>query len=115
MSVLINNNLFPVEKFDMSKFSKENTVSFTGSAMQHPYEDDKFVLICDPISDHTEFIEFFKSDLVFIEEIESISTNKGESVIITRVWIKSGALALKVHPFVVTKTTQYIGRFGKKD
>jgi len=99
----------------MLKFSKDNAISFTGSAIQHPYEDDKFVLICDPLSDHTEFIEFFKVDLIFMEEVESISLKGGENVIITKVWIKSGALALKVHPFIVSRTTQYMGRFSKKD
>ena len=115
MSLPIQYDSFSIEKFDMSKFSRDNTVSFVGSAVQHPYEDDKFVLICDPLSDHTEFIEFFKTDLAYMEEIESISLKNGENVIITKVWIKSGSIALKVHPFIVSKTSQFLNRFSKKD
>lgn len=54
---LIKQNLFPIEKFDFNKLSEHNCISFTGSLIQHPYEEDKFILICDPLSDHTQFIE----------------------------------------------------------
>lgn len=114
MSLPIKYNAFYVDKFDHSKFSKDNAISFTGSAVQHPHEGDKFVLICDPLSEHTEFIEFYKRDLIFMEEIESISIKDGENVIITKVWIKSGALALKIHPFIVSKTSQFANVFVNK-
>jgi len=115
LSLPVKYETFSIEKFDVSKFSKESSVSFTGSAVLHPYEEDKFVLICDPLSEHTEFIEFFKKDLACMEEVESISLENGENVIITKVWIKSGSLALKVHPFIVTKTSHYLKKFAKKD
>jgi hypothetical protein len=100
---LIKKNLFPVEKFDFSQFSSES-VSFTGSPTQHPNEINKFILICDPLSDHTEFIEFYKNDLIYIEELPSMSSKNGENIVISKIWIKAGALALRFEPFIVSKT-----------
>jgi hypothetical protein len=103
---LIIKKIFPVEKFDFSKFSSDNCVSFTGSPMQHPSDNSKFLLICDPLSDHTDFIEFTKSDLVYIEELPSISTKNGENVIFSKIWIKIGAMALRFEPFIVARTKE---------
>jgi len=110
---IVIKEIFPIEKFNFNKFSEENSTCFTGSPIQHPYEDDKFILICDPLSDHTQFIEFSKSDMIFLEELQSIVTNKGENVTITKVWIKSGSLALRYEPFIVGKTKDYFGGFNK--
>ena len=112
---LVRKNIFPIEKYDYSKFSSDNCISFTGSPMQHPYDTSKFMLICDPLSDHTEFIEFSKSDLVFIEELPSISVKNGENIIISKIWIKIGAMALRFEPFVVAKTKDSVMKsFMKK-
>jgi hypothetical protein len=97
-----------MEKFDFSKFSSDNSVSFTGSPIQHPNEIEKFILICDPLSDHTDFIEFYKTDLIYVEELPSISTKNGENIVISKIWIKAGSLALKFEPFIVTKTKDMV-------
>lgn len=103
-------NIFPVEKFDFTKFSEKNSVCFTGSIIQHPYEEDKFILICDPLSEHTQFIEFSKNDLVYIEYLPSLTTKNGESVVINKIWIKEGSLALKFEPFIVGKTRDLMNK-----
>lgn len=102
--LVLQDELFPIEKYHAEKQRCEKAVSFTGSPSKHPYEADKFILILDPVSDHTEFIEFKKEDVVAIEELPSLLTRENESVSMNLVWIKEGALGLKMSPFVVAKT-----------
>ncbi len=96
------------EKFEIESYSSvgnfDKAVSFSGSLAKHPYEDDKFILISDPLSDHTEFIEFYKKDVVGVEELPSISSENNESITMKRIWISNGSAALRMQPFIVTKT-----------
>ena len=104
IKAIIKQNILPIEKYSFDKFSKDNAALFIGSPIKHPYEDDKFILICEPLTDNTKFIEFQKKDLVCIEEVSAISSDEGENVTISKVWIKLGAHALRYEPFIVTKT-----------
>lgn len=102
--LVAKDELFPIEKYSAADFRKENSISFVGSPSKHPYETDKFILIIDPLSNHTDFIEFQKDDVIFIEDIPSIySGDEGDNVSFCRVWIKKGAYALKMQPFIVDK------------
>ncbi len=101
---IIKKSNFNIEKFDFSKFSEQNSVAFLGSPISHPYDEAKFILICDPISEHTEFIEFSKRDLTNMEHLTNIQTELHETVNMFRVWIKTGSTGVKYNPFVVTKT-----------
>ena len=98
---LIKMDILPIEKFNYTKFSEENSVVFTGSPVKHPYENDKFILISDPLSANTDFIEFKKEDLIFVEDLPSLISDKGESIQMVKVYIKKGAIAVRYKPFVV--------------
>jgi len=107
---LMIKQIFPVEKFDFTKFTESNSISFTGSPLQHPYENDKFILILDPLSEHTQFIEFSKIDITLVEELPSTISKTGENVMFSKIWIKIGSLALKVEPFVVGRTRDLLNK-----
>lgn len=105
---LTESQMFPIEKYNFSHFSENNCVAFSGSAINHPYEDDKFILIRDPLSDHTEFIEFLKSDVLHIKELPSLLSSSGENINMSIFWIKLGVKAIKYEPFIVAKTKNFI-------
>jgi len=107
-----NKKLFPITKYNYSNFSKDNCVAFTGSAIQHPNNKDKFILISNPLSDHTHFYEFSKADVVSIEDLSNILSKNGESIHLTKIWIKAGVIALRYEPFVVGKTNDIIDKFS---
>ncbi|MBN2545556.1 MAG: hypothetical protein JXB50_07155 [Spirochaetes bacterium] len=107
------NEILSITKYDSIKYSEKNSISFSGSPIQHPYDNEKFILICDPISDHTEFLEFSKTDVVKIEDLTSITTSKGESIRLIKVWIKEGVVALKYQPFIVGKTNIIVDKIKK--
>ena len=104
LNALTVKEIFPVEKFDFSKFNEKNAICFTGAITRHPFEEDKFILICDPLSEHTQFIEFSKKDLLFIEYMPSLTTKEGESIVINKLWVTIGSIAIKFEPFIVGKT-----------
>ena len=105
-----NNNIFPIAKYNYKNFSKENCVAFTGTPVQHPYENDKFILITNPLSEHTSFFEFHKSDVISLEDLSNILSTKGESIHMTKIWIKQGVIALRYEPFIVGKTKDIIDK-----
>lgn len=109
--IMVNEDLLPVEVYRNGKNMRDKSVSFRGSPSKHPYEDDKFILILDPISDHTEYFEFRKMDIVFVEDMPSILTKNDETVCMKTVWIKEGAPALKLLPFIVAKTKNNVALF----
>jgi hypothetical protein len=105
--------ILPISIFGKAKFSKDDCISFTGSPMSHPYDKDKFILVADPLSDHTHFLEFHKSDVAFAEELSSIST-KAETVPMTRVWINQGVIGVRYEPFIVGKTKNAVETIMKR-
>lgn len=103
--LMIKDDFLSIEKYKDANKSKANAIAFTGSPGHHPYEDDKFVLVLNPLSDHTEFIEFNKSDIIYIEELPTISSKNKGSISMKIVWMKEGAVAVKMTPFVIAKTS----------
>ncbi len=106
--------ILPVAKYNYDDFSREECVSFTGSPIKHPYDAEKFILICDPLSEQTAFFEFNKSDVAMIENLSSLLSEHGEGIHISRIWIKKGVVALRYEPFIVGKTSGIIESLGKK-
>ena len=91
-----------VEKSKPNYEYTENAV-YIGSTMCHPYEDDKFILLSNPMTDDATFIEFKKSDLLYAEESSSITTENGESIKIMKVHMKIGGVGVRYEPFIITK------------
>ncbi|MBW2019365.1 MAG: inorganic pyrophosphatase Ppa [Deltaproteobacteria bacterium] len=83
-----------------------NHVPFTGAPQKHPYHEDKIILIADPFSTQPFYYEFDIADIEVIEELPSVVTMEGESVIMVRVWVRKGSIGVKSVPFVVEETTQ---------
>lgn len=94
-------DIFPIEKFNYTKFSEDHSVSFIGSPIKHPYEDNKFILICDPLNPDTDFLEFQKENVLFLEELPALISEKGETIYMAKIFIKKGTVGIKYKPFVV--------------
>jgi hypothetical protein len=88
-------------------FSKKN-VAFTGSPKKHPYDTKKLILISDPFSSNTSFMEFKLADIIHIEELSSIVTEKGDNLSLVKIWVKKGSLGIRYEPFVVEDTLNYL-------
>ena len=94
------------KKFEIETYRKYpdlifNYVPFTGSPQKHPYDQDKIILITDPFSTHTSYYEFTIADIEGVEELPSLVTIEGKSVVMVRVWVRKGSIAVRAIPFVV--------------
>ena len=98
------------KKFEVGAYKKLqaltlNHVPFTGAPQKHPYDEDKIILIADPLSTQIFYYEFKTADIEGIEELPSLVTPEGESMTIVRLWVKKGRIGVRCTPFVVEDTT----------
>jgi hypothetical protein len=89
---------------DIAKYAgggPRDGVAFTGYPRQHPSEQDKFVLIYDPLGQNPRIIEFKIEDIILMEDIHSEVSESGETAPLAKLWIRKGALGVILEPFQV--------------
>ena len=77
---------------------------FYGSPRNHPYDDDKIILIADPYSCNTIYYEFKNCDIAFIEEKPHIVNLDGDDIATVIVWVLKNTIAIRSAPFLVGDT-----------
>jgi hypothetical protein len=88
----------------------KNGVPFTGYPRQHPSEEDKFVLIYDPLGENPRIIEFKIDDIILIEDVHSAVTESGEAAPLAKLWIRRGALGVILEPFEVDDSPHFANK-----
>ena len=80
-----------------------SAISFVGSPRNsiHP---GKILLQNDPVSQQSFFYEFRTADILYAEELSSLSMPDGSAASMVKLWVKKGATALKIEPFHVQDT-----------
>ena len=97
------------EKFEIQLYKrpknlqalKEAHVAFSGSPQKHPYDRSRVILISDPYSTSTTYYEFMKKDITYVEELPNLVNLDGDTVMMVRVWVKKGSIAVHSGAFVV--------------
>ena len=95
------------EKFEIQTYGKARDIDksdyipFSGSPRKHPHEISRVILIADPFTDNTFYYEFQVEDIVFAEELPSMTNLKGKSVSMVRLWVKKQSIAIRCTPFIV--------------
>jgi len=84
-----------------SKGKSNDGVPFTGCPRVHPSDKDKLILVNDPLGNEPAVLEFMLEDILFVEEVPSAVTEAGEGVPLVKLWIKRGAVGVKLEPFEV--------------
>jgi len=88
----------------ITKYTKgqpNDGVPFKGFPRVHPSEKNKLILVKDPLGNEPVVLEFKLDDILFVEEIPSAVTESGEGVPLVKLWIKRGAVGVKLEPFEV--------------
>ena len=80
-----------------------NHVAFSGFLQKHPIDLQKVVLIPDPHNTKMTYIEFSREDIRYLEKLPGITNLRGETVNITRIWVKKSSIAVRCTPFMVDK------------
>lgn len=101
--------LLEIEEFkepkDMLAIARTN-VPFSGSLQKHPHDQQKVILIPDPYSTQMVYFEFRQQDINYLEKLPGIISLRGETIKITRIWVKKESLAVRCTPFLVNSTEQ---------
>lgn len=82
----------------------ETHIAYSGSPFKHPDNPDLVILLADPFSQNTFYYEFNVEDIALAEDLPSIVNLESESLIMVRLWVKKGALAVRCTPFRVANT-----------
>lgn len=97
------------ETFELARFErpkdlkklKQTHVAFSGTPRKHPYDPYKIILVVDPYSTSTFYYEFNTDDIAFVQELPNIVNDDEEIIMMVRVWVKKGCVALRSTPFIV--------------
>jgi hypothetical protein len=95
---------FEIEKYstptDIGSLSKTH-IPYTGSPQKHPHDPQQILLVPDPYSNASPYLEFCRDDITHVEKLASLVNLEGETVSMARIWVKKGSLAIQCTPFVV--------------
>ncbi|MDY6953354.1 MAG: inorganic pyrophosphatase Ppa [Thermodesulfobacteriota bacterium] len=95
---------FEVDAYKTLEALSRHNVAFSGTPQKHPYDEDKIILVADPLSSQMFYYEFKTADIEGIEELPKLVTPEGESIAMVRLWVKKGRIGLRCAPFVVEDT-----------
>lgn len=99
-----------LEHLPLNKIAKypdgppKNGVPFTGYPQQHPTEKNKILLVHDPLGEALIIMEFKLDDVIYLEEIPQMVTEKGEGVPLVKLWIRRGTHGMLLVPFEVNES-----------
>ena len=79
-------------------------IPFSGSPQKHPYDSSRIILVSDPYSPNTFYVEFKTRDIIYVEELPNVVTLEGETITMARIWVKKSSIAVRCTPFVVEDT-----------
>ena len=111
MSIISYLETLPLNK--IAKYTAgapKNGIPFTGYPRQHPSEQDKFILMYDPLGENPRIIEFKIEDIILMEDIHSAVTESGEAAPLARLWIRKGALGVLLEPFEVDDSPHFANK-----
>ena len=94
----------------ITKYAKgqpDDGVPFTGYPRAHPSDKSKLILVNNPLEKEPTVLEFNLDDILFVEEIPSAVTEKGEGVPLVKLWVQRGAVGIILEPFEVNDPVQF--------
>ena len=79
-----------------ASLEKEST-PFCGALRPH-YNPNMILLLTSPLESSSEVFEFRSEDIVFAEELSSLSKPIGVTVEQVRLWVRNGSPAMRMEP-----------------
>ena len=99
----------------------KNGIPFLGYPRQHPTENNKLILVYEPLGENPAVLEFKIDDILYVEDVPQAVTEKGEGVPLVKLWIRRGSHGMLLEPFEVDETINFLkvrrgqkGRFMKQ-
>ena len=90
-----------LEKYvDPSRLADE-AVPFVGQPKQTESEQDKIYLRLNPLSSNGALLEFKVKDIIYAENVKTVTHEDGTAFQIAKIWIRKGSIGIKLEPFSV--------------
>ncbi|MEH6453858.1 MAG: hypothetical protein V7782_12565 [Psychromonas sp.] len=90
-----------VEKYSNKNRLLKEAVPYIGHPKQSASEPDKIFLRINPLLNNDALLEFKSEDIVFAENLETVSNENGDSFQIFKIWVRIGSVGIKLEQFIV--------------
>ena len=90
-----------LEKYANKNRLLEDAVPYVGQAKQSEADPDKIFLRLNPLSSYGVLLEFETEDVLFAENVETVSRKDGTTFQVSKIWIRIGSIGIKLEPFAV--------------
>ena len=78
----------------------QEATSFCGALRPH-YNPNMILLMSSPLEARGDVFEFRSEDIIYAEELSSITKPNGVTVERVRLWVKNGSPAMRMEPILV--------------
>ena len=85
----------------------KNGVPFMGYPQQHPTENNKLILVYEPLGKNPAILEFKVADILYVEDVPQAVTENGEGIPLAKLWIRRGARGMLLEPFEVNESVNF--------
>ena len=83
-----------------SETLEEESTPFCGALRPH-YNPKMILLLSSPLESRGDVFEFRSEDIIYAEELSSITNPNGVTVERVRLWVKNGSPAMRMEPILV--------------
>lgn len=90
-----------LQKYSEPTRLANEAVPFIGQPKRHESEPNKIFLRLNPLSSNGAILEFKTDDVVFAENVKTVSHKDGRAFQIVKIWIRKGSIGIKLEPFSV--------------
>ena len=108
---LMNPASSEMEKYKDHKILEKDAFPFVGQLKKHSKDKEKIFLRPDPSNQTSALIEFNTKDVLFAEDVSTISGEDGESYRLVKVWVKKGSIGIRLEAFTVADYSKDLAHY----
>ena len=99
-----------LQKYSEPSRLANEAVPYVGQPKRQEAESDKIYLRLNPLSSNGAILEFKTKDIVFAENVKTVSQKDGGAFQIVKIWIRKGSVGIKLEPFSVQDFSEILGK-----
>jgi hypothetical protein len=101
VKLLEEGNYFEIQKRSgRSKTLEKDSTPFCGALRPH-YNPKMLLLLSSPLETRSDVFEFRSEDILYAEELSSLTKPNGVTVERVRLWVRNGSPAMRMEPLRV--------------
>ena len=102
LKLLEEGNYFEIQKRSgRSKTLEKDSTPFSGALRPH-YNPNMLLLLSSPLDSRSDVFEFRSEDILYAEELSSLTKPNGVTIERVRLWVRNGSPAMRMEPLRVS-------------